>query len=416
MKRLLTAVALLLISGTGSAVGAGTAGEYAEGQKLFGAHQYRAAADKFELAMRAAPRDGNAIYYCALAHQMSNNRSRARQLYEYVQRAFPGSRLATMASSALQQLGGPAPQSGVTGGSGSSSSTTSYSGGGGGRPDTAGTRGEATVVNKNLSCPDTFSVPFERGRNGAGVYVEVSINGHPMKFHLDTGAGGSVIGANQMAEIGFERGAAGDKFQIGGVGDRKDIKGWKQTVQLALGPARVRDFSMDIQDNLEGDPLLGQDFLRNFDTDINPSSGQVTFRKKGTGREEIATRGMVDIPFEDQGTHMIVTAKVNGKPYKFYFDTGADGIAFTMKDLKALGLEIPGDARESMSRGVGGATRTWSFPVNSIALGSLKKEGLEVGVVESSSMDHPLLGQSFFGSWRHKVDTAKHVIHFWPND
>jgi hypothetical protein len=56
------------------------------------------------------------------------------------------------------------------------------------------------------------------------------------------------------------------------------------------------------------------------------------------------------------------------------------------------------------------------FNVNSVALGSLKKEGIEVGVVENSTMDHPLLGQDFFGSWRHKVDNVKHVIHFWPND
>jgi clan AA aspartic protease (TIGR02281 family) len=225
-----------------------------------------------------------------------------------------------------------------------------------------------------------------------------------------------VIGANQMAEIGFERGAAGEKFTIGGVGDRKDIKGWKQTVQLALGPARYRDFSIDIQDNLEGEPLLGQDFLRNFDTDINPASGQVTFRKKGTGRPDIATRGMIDIPFEDQGTHMVVTAKVNGKPYKFYFDTGADGVAFSMKDLKALGLEIPGDAQESYTTGVGGKTRTWFFPVNSISLGNIRKEGIQVGVVESATMDHPLLGQSFFGDYRYKVDVPKHVIHFSPVD
>jgi clan AA aspartic protease (TIGR02281 family) len=400
-----TAALLLLIGGT-PALSANA--DYVEGQKLFAAKNYRAAAAKFEAAMRATPRDANAIYYCALANQMSSNRARARQLYEYISSSFPGSQIAGMAATALTQLGGAPPTAGSTGGSGGG---TSYSGGGHSGSSEARS-------NPNLTCPDEFRVPFEKGRNGAGVYVDVSVNGHAVKFHLDTGAGGSLIGANQMAELGFERAAQGKKFGIGGVGDRDDVKGWHQTVQLRIGQATIRDFPIDIQDNLEGDPLLGQDFLRNFDTEIDPNNSQVTFRKKGAKSSSARmARGAVDVPFEDApGGHMIVTAQVNGKPYKFYFDTGADSVAFAMKDLKPLGLEIPSDYRGGTSRGVAGSTNTYNFPIDSIKLGTMVKENFMISVVENSTMDHPLLGQSFFGNYRHKVDTAAHLIHFWPND
>lgn len=412
--RLLTAATVLLITLSGQQAHAANA-DYAEGQKLYAARNYRGAAARFEAAMRANPRDGNAIYYCALAHQMSSNRARARQLYEYISSSFPGTQLAGMASTALGQLGGAAPAAGTTGGSSSSSTTTSFAGqpGGGG-----GGHGREERVNPNLNCPDEFKVPFDRGNNGKGVYIDVSVNGQPMRFHLDTGAGGSMIGANQMADLGYGRAAQGRKFNIGGVGERDDVKGWNQTVQLRVGQATVRDFPIMIQDHYEGEPLLGQDFLRNFETDIDPNKGQVTFRKKGTNRASARmARGTVDVPFEDgPGGHILVTVQVNGKPYKFYFDTGADSIALGMKDLKPLGLEIPADAREGLSHGVAGQSRTWIFPVNSVKLGTMVKEGVNVSVVENSSMDHPLLGQSFFGDWRHKVDIPAHVIHFWPND
>lgn len=406
MKRfpLLTAIATMCIVSFGAVYAASA--DYTDGQKLFAQKNYKAAAAKFEAAMKATPRDANTIYYCALANQMCSNRARARQLYEYIVSGFGGSQVANMASSALSQLGGAPPTAGAGGSSGGASSEPSP--GRGGRIAT----GYITVQST-----DEFRVPFQRGRGGAGVYLDGQINGQSIRFHLDTGASSTAIGANHMEALGYGRAAQGQKFEIHGVGDREKVQGWRQTVTLKIGQAYIRDFPVAVQDHMEGDPLLGQDFLSLFETDIDPEKMECVFRKKGSRNNNAnrpQPRGTIDVPYNNGGGgHIIVTAEVNGRPYEMYFDTGADSVCFTMNDLKKLGLEIPAGAREGISRGVSGESRTWSFTVPKFKLGKIQKEDFEVSVVESSKMDKPLLGQSFFGEYKHKVDPANKVIHFY---
>lgn len=411
MKRAarLLSLATVLSFAIGNSVWAAANADYNEGQKLYSARNYRAAAAKFETAMRAAPRDPNVIYYCALANQMSSNRTRARQLYEYIISGFPGSQVAGMASTALQQLGGAAPMSGSTAYGGS----TSASSGGSER------HGQSSGSMNGIQSTDSFSIPFQRGRNGSGVYVDGSINGQGIKFHLDTGAASTVVGANQMEAMGLGRAAAGQKFEITGVGDRTKVEGWNQAVTLRIGQAQCRDFPISVQDHMEGDPLLGQDFLHNFDCEIDPEKMEVVFHKKGSRRGGVAVqpRGTIDIPFRNgPGGHIIVVAQINGKNCEMYFDTGADSVCLGMKHLKALGLSIPENARQGLSHGVAGDTITWSFPIDKMKLGKLEKEDFTISVAESTKMDYPLLGQSFFGDYKHKVDPEAHVVHFYPNN
>lgn len=404
-SRLVLGLAAALLFSFGGALAASP--DYAEGQKLFAQKNYRAAAAKFESAMKATPRDANTIYYCALASQMSSNRARARQLYEYLTSGFPGTQIATMASTALGQLGGAAPASGSTGGSASSGSSSAPS-----QP----VAGAGRTQSYTIQCTDEFKVPFQKGRNGSGVYVDGTVNNQSMRFHLDTGAFSTAIGQNQMEALGLGRGAAGKKFELSGIGDRSKVEGWGQTVTLRIGQAYIRDFPITVQDHMEGDPLLGQDFLRHFDTEIDPEKMEVTFRTKGSGRKTaVQPRGTIDVPFKNgPGGHIIVTAEVNGRPYEMFFDTGADSVCFGMADMKKLGLEVPSGAREGLSKGIAGDTRTWSFPVQKFKVGTIVKEDFEISVAESAKMGHPLLGQSFFGEYRHKVDAEAHVIHLYP--
>ena len=75
-----------------------------EGVALYGQKNYRAAAQKFEEAIAGSSRNANAIYYCAMSHQMCSNWARAKQLFEYVSTNFPNSQVAPMAVQALNQL------------------------------------------------------------------------------------------------------------------------------------------------------------------------------------------------------------------------------------------------------------------------------------------------------------------------
>jgi clan AA aspartic protease (TIGR02281 family) len=375
------------------------ASDYTDGMQLYKNKDYRGAAAKFEAAMRSQAGNPNVIYYCALSQQMANNRARARQLYEYLSANYPTSSVAPMAQSALTSLGGVSTSSG-----GGSSSAGVSRGGGGSEPEYL--RG----------LQDEIRVPLMRRSSGQSkaAYVEVSINGRPVTFHLDTGAGSTVIGANQLEAMGMTNKSGADTFEIRGVGDREKSKGWIQKVDLKCGQVYRRDFRIMVQDEMEGEPLLGQDFLNDFSTTVDESAGQVIFRKKSAGvASRVQPRGTKDIPFtvDPNGRHILVDTLVNGRKYVMYFDTGADGIVFGFNDLKKLGIPAPDGPPDGKSKGVLGDTNTWVITLDSLKVGAVTQEGVRATVVENSKMEHPLLGQAFFGGYRYTVDTNAKVIH-----
>jgi hypothetical protein len=96
---------------------------YEEGVKLYGQKNYRAAAAIFEKVLSASNNNVNAIYYCALSQQMSNNLGRARQLYGYIVSNYANSSVAPMATRALSQLN-KAPLTSAAPASASSSDST----------------------------------------------------------------------------------------------------------------------------------------------------------------------------------------------------------------------------------------------------------------------------------------------------
>ncbi len=411
MKRLGLLIGIATVGSIAFSAANAAATDYSEGQKLFSQKNYRASAIKFETAMKANPRDPNGIYYCALANQLSNNRARARQLYEYLITGFGGSPAATMASTALNQLGG-APASGGGGGvagSGSSGGSASKAS----SDDNDGFSANGTAPRPaSVDSPEEFRVPFQKGAGGH-VMVDGSVNGQGVQFMLDTGAGTTGLDFNHMAALGFGRGPSGQTFKIGGVGTDK-VKGWEQKVTLRIGQAYARDFPLTVQDH-DAPPLLGQDFLRNFEIDIDPEKSEVVFRKKGARKTSILQpRGTIDVPFTNgSGGHMYVMVEVNGKPYKMMFDTGAGSVAFSFKDMQRLGIEVPDSAREGTATGVAGSVRTLSFPIGKLKMGKIEKEDFTISVSEGKDIP-PLLGQSFYGEYKHKVDQEAHVIHFYP--
>jgi clan AA aspartic protease (TIGR02281 family) len=394
MSRLVTRIAMsaTLLASVCLAGPSFAANPFQDALKQFNQKNYRASTPLFEAALKAGESNPTSLYYCALSNQLSGNRARARQLYEYVSTNFPGSQVAAMSTNALKQWQG----------SGSSSSSSSSSSGSDSTPAASSglpISGAATEIR----------VPCER-RNG-GIYVEVTLGGQPLRMHLDTGAGQTVIGANHLQAMGLGRPPALQQTRIGGVGDRQDIKGWEQKYDLKVGNAYIKDFPVLVQDHMDGEPLLGQTFLNNFYVTVDQN--QVIMRKKTSNTLASTRTNALQVPFTPgPGGHMLVNAEINGKPYVMYFDTGADGISFTQNDLKKLRLELPEGAQEHTVSGVGGTTRSWDFTIDKLKVGPIIKEGLTAHVVEKSSMDHPLLGQTFFGDYEYTIDNEHHVINF----
>lgn len=404
MKRLAVAW-LTLVAALASAQLPAAASDYSDGVALYKQKNYRAAAAKFEAAMKANPRDANTIYYCALAEQLANNRGRARQLYEYLVTNFSSSPVAAMAQTGLSQLGGGA-SSALSATTGRDSSSAASSSG-------SVSQGEPDYL-RNV--PDEVKVPLIRHGNSKAAYLEVQINGRPIVFHLDTGAHSTMIGENQMEQLGMGRPADARQFEIGGVGEEK-VKGWLQKADMKVATIYKRDVPIMVSEHYDSEPLLGQDFLGDFNTTIDDSSGQIVFRKR-TASPRITARGTIDIPFkiDPDGRHMLVDTLVNGKPYVMIFDTGADSVCFTFNDFKKLGILTPDGPPAGISRGVKGDTPTWLVSLDSLKVGKVNREGFQVSLISDATMEHPLLGQSFFGGYKYTVDRSAHVIHLVEPD
>lgn len=77
---------------------------FEEGVRLYGQKNYRAAAAEFEKVIASSSSNVNAIYYCALSQQLSNNHARAQQLFEYIVTNYANSSVAPLAQQALSQL------------------------------------------------------------------------------------------------------------------------------------------------------------------------------------------------------------------------------------------------------------------------------------------------------------------------
>lgn len=366
---------------------------YNQGVSLYKAKSYKAAADQFEKQLKVSPSDPNCLYYCALCQQLSNNRARARQLYEYVAKNFPNSPVAGNANIALGQLAVLS-----AGSSGSSS---------GASPLPARSSELAGV-------PDEVRIPFER--KGLHAYVDVLFNNRSVSMIFDTGAEITAIGDNHLEDMGMAKPETNEKMIVSGVGDNTKIHAWVQKFDLKLGPIYRRDFPVTVQPNMPTPPLLGQTFFKDFDVTLDDASKQIIFRKKHSMAARDAQRargGTKAVPFtRSRGGSLYVDALVNGKPYKMIFDTGAHSTVFTLGDFKSMGLSLPADAEEGQVNGIGGSSRAWHFNLRSLKVGPLAAENVPISVSDSPEAGHPLLGQTFFGNLKYAIDNEKNVIYF----
>lgn len=382
---------------------------YNEGVKLYSGKNYRAAAAQFETAMKTSPNNPDVIYYCALCHQLSNNRVRAKQLFEFLVSRFPTSRVAPSAQTALQQLSALSQPVGME--QERAFSPFKRRSSGGGQMQTAASSRPALDTDL-ANVPDEVRIPFEK--HGDDIIIQVAVNNRQVPFILDTGAASVVMGQNHLRDWGIVKGEAKNKFAVGGVGDGF-ASGWMQNLDLKVGQIYRRDFPCMIQDNLPTEPLLGQTFLKSFNVSIDDQAKIVTLAKKGgSAASRVAHRSYFahEIPFvRNAGGHMLVDVLVNGRKTKMIFDTGAETTCFTTADCRELGIQVPSDARQGYSNGVLGQSKTYTFAIEKMQVGKIVNENFPISVIESPK-SIKLLGMSFYGRMKYAIDTNKNVIVF----
>src|SRR4030095_4961434 len=243
--------------------------------------------------------------------------------------------------------------------------------------------------------------------------VDASVDDNPIKMLFDTGASITLFGKNQLQSLGIEVPKGQPTGMVSGVGGGGTAPIWSMRVDLQVGSIMRRNFPIAFAEN-QSMPILGQTFFNEFDYTINRADNSILFVKKGSSyaaASSAAPEGHT-VPFTTEGNEMVVTAQVNGVPYKMYFDTGAQTTAFGINDLNSLGISVPAQAATGIVSGVSGQSASYTFPINSLKLGPIEQYDFNITAVDSAFLPRPLLGQTFYSGWQYMIDNRNNVIRF----
>jgi len=103
--------------------------------------------------------------------------------------------------------------------------------------------------------------------------------------------------------------------------------------------------------------------------------------------------GTIEVPREPDG-HFYLTLEIDGTPVLFVVDTGATGVALSMQDADAIGIDTGAlhfDGRASTANGV---VRTARVTLQNVYLGDHSEGSLRASVNEGAT-DVSLLGMSY---------------------
>ncbi len=129
--------------------------------------------------------------------------------------------------------------------------------------------------------PQRFIVPFTR--NGNHIIVNGTVNGKgPVKFILDTGAGGTMIPRAMASQLGISA-AGGILITARGIGGTVTVP-LIEIDSLNVGGAKVKDLEVTLQDFPFGKigpvGLLGADFLLEYRVDIQYAKNQLSLEAR----------------------------------------------------------------------------------------------------------------------------------------
>jgi aspartyl protease family protein len=118
-------------------------------------------------------------------------------------------------------------------------------------------------------------------------------------------------------------------------------------------------------------------------------------RSELTPGEAVASAPQEMVFSQVEGGHFVVRALVNGRPVEFLADTGASGIVLSPADARRLGVDIDALDYDRMAETANGVGRSARWRADSLAVGGLRLEDVEMEV-NQAPMSVSLLGMDFF--------------------
>ena len=168
------------------------------------------------------------------------------------------------------------------------------------------------------------SLPFtaERGH----MVVDAAVNGHPLRFMVDTGGVFSAITDEAARAVGLHPAPIGQAFKIQDVGG-KEAGYYARIEYISFAQFRSENLTLMITRLPSGvDGLLAPDLLRNFDIELDFATQTMNLfkRPRCDGHVVYWTDDFAKLPMRvtEQG-HIQIPVIVNGETLKANIDTGS---------------------------------------------------------------------------------------------
>jgi clan AA aspartic protease (TIGR02281 family) len=232
--------------------------------------------------------------------------------------------------------------------------------------------------------------------------VEASINGHPVKFLLDTGSSKTIItreaaerlglGATYLEGVTFYGVGGGDAAQITTVRD------------LKIGAFAAHDIRMIVTGRGLGSPefvgLLGADFLMQGDIELDWAGGVVRlFKPKGCQGDEVVywnkPYATAQLTTGEPDTAVVLYVDLNGHKVRTALDTGAAHTIVTTVTARNAGVS-PHSVNVSAAGktfGLGNEkvdTYVAEFPSLSVGDETVRNVTIELGDIFAAATDTSL--------------------------
>ena len=252
---------------------------------------------------------------------------------------------------------------------------------------------------------------------------EVTVNGHPLEFIVDSGAFYSSISPGTAGELGLRLDSS--PIQVRGIGGDAGATYIARVKAMNLAGLPLHDMEFIVAGSETKAGLLGQNVLGIRDVEYDLGHGAVRLmRAVGcSDKNNLAywsgDTPVSDLPIDDRDPrhpYTIGTVLVDGVRLRAIFDTGAGTSILTREGARRAGLtpSTPGVIPAGVGRGVGRSMiANWLAPVASVKIGTeeVKNVKLRIGDFELPDADM-LIGADFFMSHRVYVANSLRRMYF----
>lgn len=275
--------------------------------------------------------------------------------------------------------------------------------------------------------------------DGDEVLVELSLNGRPVQFLLDTGASRTVLTEDGAAKLGLKP-VQLDGVTFYGVGGNSVGKG-ARIKELKLGGAVLHDVDMFVTGRLRSERafgLLGRDvLLSKSDLELDLANHVVRMLKaKDCHGDEVAywAKSYSMASINSRSTEILVNASLNGRLISAELDSGSGRSVVTLDAARRAGVtpQSHGVAAAGASSGMGGEVQTWTGTFQALGVGGeivqnaqleladLFSKGREVStgsIIASDVVAEPdmLLGADFMKAHRVYISLGQDKVYFTYN-